>query len=1097
MKRALPILVFLFIFSGAKSQEKIPITVDSMLVNIEKTGFTSGILYERVTPWARLKTFNDTTFVSGVDHFEQALYELYLASHKEKFMDYKDLRAFYSPDSLLNHVDIGIINASFHSVNYVPENVEEGGIRMGDDSLFVKIDNGKPAFLEQHVVVAAPLKKYLKVEQGGSIVYHFNSDFFFEDVAEGKHIMRLTANFGTSSNYTLIENGNVVNQEISVQYEESGPKLLKFTASFADDTQITAQAGAVISIFTARDPEGAIKNDSIFANIGFQGDDEIMESDGFIKYRIFYHTNNGNDQPILLKPIIIIDGFDPGDKRKIQDKDSPKPADEHRSIEEIMTYPDDQNDRISILDSLRALGYDVVIVNHPTYTVREGTLQELTIDGGADYIERNAMAHIALYQELNEQLATNNSNEELVIVGPSMGGQISRYALAYMEKKYAATQDAEWQHNCRLWISVDSPHLGANVPIGVQMLLNYAYYRQNSVAAGEFVVGQLQSAAARQQMIEQVKVVKTPLPQSSFLPDFWYSFSPDYFDGRTISQGFSQDKGHPYFIQYYNKLYSNGLSGSRGYPQNVRRIALVNGSLTNSNDFKNPFGYLSTEPLPPPSDDQYANSSQKTFRVVGRAHFVGDIVTMETYFMPDTGDHHRVATFGKRSGLFGDFGYHHMGVANYNSRGSLDNAPGGWYPTQQELAEGILESVPCEWQGTTNPNWGGYVCVNHWDLQVLEHVSSFIPTVSALGFSSPDFNWYEKFDRNLISSSCGPEIPFDNYYGPKINEQHTSFTEDSVDWLLDELDGDTNYPEPTVYLDHTNISGPNLVCNEDQVTYSIPGCTVSVDWWTVSSNLSIVSSDEYSVTVELANPNANGEGFVMAHFAHDSAKRSFWVGVPEKTDIQTIPANDTTAGINTYTTFDAEAIEPGLQYVWRVHFNGASAGSGQTLPNFRNLTPTSINSNYIEYIAPMFTGKQINIDWGNVPRTYTVSCRVKNGCSEYSAPTSIMINVNEPDGDPCDEMRLVVYPNPVEGQLNINMIYPPEGSEPCFTGPSYYGQTTENRVYIYNLQGNVEYSNTFYEYEFSITELDLQSGHYILSITSANGKNGQEVIIVE
>src|SRR5690606_656623 len=136
----------------------------------------------------------------------------------------------------------------------------------------------------------------------------------------------------------------------------------------------------------------------------------------------------------------------------------------------------------------------------------------------------------------------NNSNEELVIVGPSMGGQISRYALAYMEKKYAATQDAEWQHNCRLWISVDSPHLGANVPIGVQMLLNYAYYRQNSVAAGEFVVGQLQSAAARQQMIEQVKVVKTPLPQSSFLPDFWYSFSPDYFDGRTISQGFSQDK---------------------------------------------------------------------------------------------------------------------------------------------------------------------------------------------------------------------------------------------------------------------------------------------------------------------------------------------------------------------------------------------------------------------------------------------------------------------------------------------------------------------------------------------------------------------------
>lgn len=242
-----------------------------MLVNIDKTGFTSGILYERIAPWARLKTFKNKEFLSSKDHFEQALYELYLASQKKKFMDYKDLREFYSPDGLLNHADIGIINASFHSVNYVPENVEEGGLRMGNDSLFVKINNGNPAFLEHHVLVAAPLKKYLKVDLGGSIVYHFNNNFLLENVAQGKQISKLIANFGTSSNYTLIENGNIVNEEISVQYDEPGPKLLEFTATFEDDTQIITQAGAVISIYTPQDPENYVGDYTIDATIPFQG----------------------------------------------------------------------------------------------------------------------------------------------------------------------------------------------------------------------------------------------------------------------------------------------------------------------------------------------------------------------------------------------------------------------------------------------------------------------------------------------------------------------------------------------------------------------------------------------------------------------------------------------------------------------------------------------------------------------------------------------------------------------------------------------------------------------------------------------------------
>ena len=96
-----------------------------------------------------------------------------------------------------------------------------------------------------------------------------------------------------------------------------------------------------------------------------------------------------------------------------------------------------------------------------TTALLEGVLQGNT----TDYIERNALTHVALYQHLNNTLFSNGSSEKLVIVGPSMGGQMSRYALAYMEKHNIP-------HNTRLWVSIDSPHLGANIPIGIQSMMN-------------------------------------------------------------------------------------------------------------------------------------------------------------------------------------------------------------------------------------------------------------------------------------------------------------------------------------------------------------------------------------------------------------------------------------------------------------------------------------------------------------------------------------------------------------------------------------------------------------------------------------------------
>ena len=60
-----------------------------------------------------------------------------------------------------------------------------------------------------------------------------------------------------------------------------------------------------------------------------------------------------------------------------------------------------------------------------------------------------------------------------------------------------------------------------------------------------------------------------------------------------------------------------------------------------------------------------------------------------------------------------------------------------------------------------------------------------MPTVSGLGFKNPNFNWSNNINRNLV---CSGEIPFDNYYAPRNNSQHVSFTQESIQWLFKELD---------------------------------------------------------------------------------------------------------------------------------------------------------------------------------------------------------------------------------------------------------------------------------------------------------------------
>lgn len=121
------------------------------------------------------------------------------------------------------------------------------------------------------------------------------------------------------------------------------------------------------------------------------------------------------------------------------------------------------------------------------------------------------MELVKLIQDVNTELARNGSAEQLLVVGPSMGGLISRYALTYMEKKQRENPGvAAWNLRTKLWISFDAPHLGANIPVGDQYFIKFYASANEGAEEGR---QKLDSPAAQQMLVHHYST-DSQLPQA-------------------------------------------------------------------------------------------------------------------------------------------------------------------------------------------------------------------------------------------------------------------------------------------------------------------------------------------------------------------------------------------------------------------------------------------------------------------------------------------------------------------------------------------------------------------------------------------------------
>jgi Secretion system C-terminal sorting domain len=823
----------------------------------------NGVLYDRVYPWSNLANWDSYRYTCKT-HLYQTWYDLDASTYTKS-------QGVYSFTEFKNAIN------SYSSIT--PIIVYDYRYAMIDSNAFndttLSIDSVTGAYRDNNLSKAPYRNKYAqlgglyidKVLKGETIMLSLDNQFLLQNT--GKKLCYVKIWNKTDNTNNIIYQG--VNA--AIRFDVLGIKKLKMTFVFTDSSKFIARQK--IQVLKTIKKTRALFNPESFmvtSNILFQGYDELEATNSYGDAHILYRYLPGSTsqtETTLRKPIIFLDGYDALNKRQFD-----------QIYRNYITVNKGDGD---LAEKLRENGYDIVILNFPelnnTISLSDppdlgfispnnplvipiqvqnasGQLVDrknangdiINTDGGTDYIERNAMVFIRLLQMLNTRLAAAGSTEPMVIVGPSMGGQISRYGLAYMEQQqFLNPNDPQWNHNCRLYMSFDSPHDGANISIGLQQALNYLGNFYGEQMAKNAFETQIYSVAARQMLIEHMEGLNSTS-----------DFFTRYHDGLN-------NNGFP-------GMNNNGLAGSHGYPMNCRKVSLVNGS---GDGVKlQPEGF---EALYAHGDIQYAGIS--TYGIDMHLRFMpafGQIIrtfeaqqlkkdeipgwSVETAWWP-----HIQLAWGYNPtppigfsgilptplGMVGGIGqigvsinqpnlikgkfhpftdyYRYFNVlyitSNNNSHGSMDIVPGGLITDIDEIYNPIAAKLYDPASVATN------VATSHFD----QHC--FTPAISCLGFRNNNFPWSDPVNNRNLLCNNGNELFFDGYYAPSKNEAHVSMTKESALWAFQEIQsgkiGSNCNFDPCITDKIYTISGELNPCDGNQYTYSISPtlpANVQVDW---------------------------------------------------------------------------------------------------------------------------------------------------------------------------------------------------------------------------------------------------------------------------
>lgn len=851
------------------------------------------------------------------------------------------LEGFNKTQIYNNTIPIGLLNYNYNLMDTLAEDnnlIDVSGLLFYDVA-----GRTQSPYKLKNTTVAAILADTIT---GTYVNYQLFSTTHLQNTSLG--ISSLKIDFGDGSGQITVS----INQPISINYPSVGLKTIKYIITYSNaqqvityskiyiknDTNILGLNGLAISSASCNGIEYP-ETLNIVADIAYQGYEENTALKGEGIATIFYHDSDCDR--VFKKPIIIIDGFDPGSLRKVN------------KIYELLQYDNGTPNTSNLALELINKGYDVIILDFLQYS-KGGKM----IDGGSDYIQRNAFTLMKLITTING--LKPSGADDLIIVGPSMGGLISRYALTYMEQH-------NMPHDTKLWISFDAPHLGANIPIGDQWMLKYL-----GVNFG--------NANARKKLDEKLN---TPAAKEMIIHHYLYS----------------QQIPTPHFTRnlFMQELTNMGFPlGDPGKP--IRDIALTNGSGIGA--LQNNFGGLALQFSVQPTTVARIIGGVSTllrprrllYKIVAKLlgiNLNSSIINTKVWFTPGFNGNNKVFEGSMFNGLIQKREYF-AGTPN-NSIG-LDNASGGLYDTQKQIKDGLNEKL--------DNGFGRLLYKPVFNTFIGDH--SFIPIKSSLAISGTS-NFGDNFsNRNLLINA---QTPFKSYFTPNSNELHVSLTNCSVKWITEEIKGNPQIPFGINYT----ITGSPIICTSG--TYTIGNLPLgAIINWSVTGTISISGSATGS-SVNIAS-SSTGSGTITASITAPVScgnkvltKNVIGGGYPNS-NYTSFVKNTVTGG---RLLLSSIASQPGSTYVWKLNGSIISTGASSTI----NAPDCNANPFQIYY--------DLELKVTNSCGQTSIKCsRFEFDCPGLTfiqrgncagLPEESIVSTND--------YEYMYYPNPAESELNI------------------------------------------------------------------------------
>lgn len=669
MKLKITLLALLSGFISTFAQDK--------MFDLLKDKTETNILYNRVFALSHANEMK--TKEISTTYFLQVYHEIQRADFNNRLPKLEVIRKAATLASIKNQIPLSVLISDFESIS---ENDLQNKFNLNASNQ-LELKNNETLELEKHAInIVAPIVAKSKTNE---VTFVLNSDLIFNTTSrEIKSIFYSKEN----SSWQKINQ----NQPFTVHFAANGTQELalkiEFTNGTSTEESISFEVNSTILIH--RNSNSVMAASSITATIPYQGFGETAAVLGQGEFEIFLDNVDG----VLDKPIILVDGFDPGDTRNTT------------TIYDLLNYGTNQN----FADDLRNQGFDIVVLNFPTYTIPGTTT---VIDGGADYIQRNAYILVELLNQINAQKVGAEKN---VVIGPSMGGLISRYALRYMEMNNLV-------HDTRLYLSFDSPHQGANVPIGFQHLFNYmAYGPLGNAAVQPIVDGLIKSPAARQMLIDHIE---------------GHLQSGSAFEFNTAAASLLPTGAPNFRTAFQDEL------NTMGFPTLTRNVSIANGAGNGTMNYTPDFEVMN-----------------HTFNITTSQRAI-----INLRFTPAANQTNQVSRFRGQQYVVILWITGFESLANSKAptfTAGLDSAPGGRFD-MTGFAGGLgTDPILTEFFDNLNADY-----------------FTFIPTWSSMAISGTN-NLYTPVTASTVSPFVASSIP-------TINENHITFNAQNVAFALNEI----------------------------------------------------------------------------------------------------------------------------------------------------------------------------------------------------------------------------------------------------------------------------------------------------------------------